>query len=86
MIKRITCRLVELTLEHGLSKYTTLSMVRYAMTLPTVEGYRVGKMGMSLLDRFDAMDQIPSIYLGFYAYIAIYAQPVQVSNCFALSL
>ena len=82
MIKRITCRLVELTLEHGVSKYTALSLVRYAMTLPSKEAYRIGKMAISLGNRFDLIDQIPSIYLSFYGYIAIYTQPVQVSESF----
>lgn len=45
MVKRITCRLVEVTLEHGVSKYTALSLVRYATTLPPKEAYRIGKMG-----------------------------------------
>eukprot|EP00985_Skeletonema_marinoi_P014091 scaffold7076_cov153-Skeletonema_marinoi.AAC.4 len=78
IIKRITCRLIELTLEHGVSKYTAISLVRYAMTLPSKEAYRIGKMAISLGNRFDLIDQTPSIYLSFYGYIAIYAQPVQL--------
>lgn len=80
MIKRITCRLVELTLEHGVSKYTALSLLRFAMTMPPMKGNRIGKMAISLAEKFGAVDQIPMVYLCFYGYIAVYAQPFQVSE------
>lgn len=80
MIKWFTARLVELSLEHGVSKYSAAALVRFAMTLDTNEGYRIGKMGISLLQRFDAIDQLPSIFLSFYGYIAIYVEPLQVCN------
>jgi hypothetical protein len=60
------------------SKYSAAALVRFAMTLDTNEGYRIGKMGISLLQRFDAIDQLPSIFLSFYGYIAIYVEPLQV--------
>lgn len=86
IVKECSCRLLELTLEHGVSKHSTTSLARYAMTLPTKEGYRIGKMAISLLQRFDATDQIPSVYLCFYGYIAIYIEPLQVSENFVFSL
>ena len=80
MIKWFTGRLVELTLEHGVCKYSAAALVRFAMTLDTKEGYRIGKIAISLLQRFDAIDQLPSIFLSFYGYIAIYVEPLQVSS------
>lgn len=80
LAKGFTCRMLDLTLEHGVSKYSATCLVCYAMTRSTKEGYRIGKMAISLLQRFDAVDQIPSIYLCFYGHVAIYVEPLQVSE------
>lgn len=44
-----------------------------------VEGaYRVGKMALKLLERFDdSTDLLPSVYLVYYGYIAVHIEPFQ---------
>ncbi|KAL7537493.1 hypothetical protein ACHAXR_007855 [Thalassiosira sp. AJA248-18] len=77
------CRLVELSLEHGVCKYSAIGIMRYAMVLGKViqdlqEGYRVGKLALKLLERFDsAQDLLPDVYLVYYGYIAVHIEPFQ---------
>ena len=69
MLKWFACRLVELSFEHGFSKFAPVGMTRYSMILGgklihnVEEGYRVGKIALKLLDRFDATETMPMIYL-----------------------
>ena len=67
MLKWFACRIVELSLQHGVSKYSALGMMRYSMVLGgkllnNVAGaHRLGKMSLKLLERFDGTDLLPSM-------------------------
>ena len=84
MLKWYAAKLLELTLEHGVCKYSALGIMRYSMILggkliQDVEGgYRLGKVSLKLLERFDrAQDLIPGMYLCYYGFIAVHIEPFQ---------
>ncbi|KAL7543377.1 hypothetical protein ACHAXR_013104 [Thalassiosira sp. AJA248-18] len=57
--------------------------MRYAMVLggkliqDVQESYRVGKLALKLLERFDSQDLLSSMYLVYYGYIAVHIEPFQ---------
>lgn len=75
------CRWAEFTLKNGLCKYTASTFAQFACTLcsnlvlDTAGAYRIGKLALALLNRFDATDMIPRVYLCFYGYVAILTEP-----------
>ena len=84
MLKWFACKLVDLTFEHGVCKYSALGIMRFSMVLSgklihDVDGaYRVGKMAMKLLEQFDdSTELLPMIYLCYYGYIAVHIEPFQ---------
>ena len=83
MLKWFACRTVELTLEHGICKYSALGLMRYALVLggklihETDESYRVGKMALKLNEQFDATDLVPCLHEVYYALIAVHVEPLQ---------
>jgi len=88
MMKFFACRLVEISLEHGFCKYSALGIMQYSMVLvgklihDVQGGYRVGKMALKLLDRFDdATDILPPTYLVYYGFIAVHIEPLQSCAC-----
>ena len=84
MMKWYAAKQMELTLEHGVCKYSALGIMMYSMILggkliQDVEGgYRLGKISLKLLERFDqAQDLIPNMYLCYYGFIAVHIEPFQ---------
>ena len=83
MFKWYACRLVELSLEHGTCKYAALGMMRFAMLLTgkifynVDEAYGIGKMAMKLVERYNASELLPSVYLAFYGHVAVHVEPIQ---------
>jgi len=83
MFKWFSCRIVQLSLEHGFCKYSAVGMIQYATILAgqlinDVQGaYKIGKMVLKLSERFDAMDIMPYIYMTYYGYIAVHIEPFQ---------
>jgi len=76
MLKWFTVRLMEITLEHGICRYSALGILRFTMILGgklihDIEGgYRSSKMAMKLIGRFDGTDLLPTANLIYYGYSA----------------
>ena len=84
MLHWYTAKQVELTLEHGVCKYSVLGIMNYSLILggkliqDVQGGYRLGKVSLKLLERFDrAQDLIPGMYLCYYGFIALHIEPFQ---------
>eukprot|EP00581_Thalassiosira_minuscula_P014826 CAMPEP_0183723104 /NCGR_PEP_ID=MMETSP0737-20130205/14816_1 /TAXON_ID=385413 /ORGANISM="Thalassiosira miniscula, Strain CCMP1093" /LENGTH=1533 /DNA_ID=CAMNT_0025953355 /DNA_START=8 /DNA_END=4609 /DNA_ORIENTATION=- len=83
MLKWFAYKIAELSLEHGFCKFSAIGLMRYAMVLSgkllddVKIGYKVGKMALKLLDRFDAIDVVSGVYLCYYGYIAVHIEPFQ---------
>ena len=78
----LTCRLVEISIEHGLCKYAAAGFAYLACILCSKsesmkDGYRFGKIGMAHLKRFDEPSQVPNFYLSYYGYVAFLFEPLQ---------
>ena len=76
-------RQIELTLEHGVCKYSAKAIANIAMVLggklfgrQDEEAYRLGKIAMKLLERFDASD-VCGVYMVHYGYLAVNVEPFQ---------
>lgn len=72
MMHYFASKMVDLTLKYGVCKYSAMCFAQYGMMLggnlakDIQSGCRYGKIALSLLKRFDAVDQIPSVYLCNY--------------------
>ena len=76
----------QLTMQHGLSKYSIMGFVQYAVMLcgnalakDIQSASRIGKAAMSCFDkRFNSLaEQVPSLYLAYYGEVAPYFEPLQ---------
>ena len=70
------CRSVEIAIRVGFCKFTAASMASVAALLcgatfkDISNGYRIGRVALSLLTRFNATSLIPVVYLSFYGMVA----------------
>lgn len=77
----LSCRSVEIAIRVGFCKYTAVSINSVAallcgMSKDISTGYRLGRISLSLLTRFNATNLIPIVYLGFYGLVAFNSEPV----------
>lgn len=78
----LNCRLVDISLDHGLSKYSAMGFASLAFILfdkykSAQDGIRLGKIGLSLQKRFDDPSQIPEFNILYYGAIAHFSEPFQ---------
>eukprot|EP00986_Skeletonema_menzelii_P014775 scaffold10227_cov132-Skeletonema_menzelii.AAC.1 len=78
----LSCRSVEIAIRVGFCKYTAVSINSVAallcgMSKDISTGYRLGRISLSLLTRFNATNLIPIVYLGFYGLVAFNSEPVK---------
>jgi len=85
MVPFFICRMIQISMTHGICKFSSLGFVQYAAMLcvdNTVidieEACKIGKLAISLLKRFDsATDQISKILYTYYGMVSMYTEPVQ---------
>ena len=75
MVALLTCRLVEISLEHGVCKYTAagfgyLSAMLCGKFKSMQDGLVIGRIGLSYLKRYDDPGQVPGYYLAYYGFVA----------------
>jgi hypothetical protein len=87
MLPFFACRMVQLTMEKGLCKYSIFGFVQYAIGLCTGKiaktdieyASRIGKAAMSCSKkRYHTTELLPNLYLGYYSFVAFYTEPLQV--------
>lgn len=83
LLSLVACRMVTLTLNHGLAKESARGFVALGNALircdvkSVKEGYRIGKLALSLVDMPIASDERGSVFIVFYSYIAPRVEPLQ---------
>jgi len=81
--------MIQISLEHGVCKDSVFGFVQYAAIICNLskseevkyiqEACRIGKVGMSLLQRFGSpVDIMPKAYLFYYGFVAVHTEPLQV--------
>lgn len=79
-------RMIQLTMEHGFCKYSTMGFINYAMVLCSsnmakeriLSAARLGKAALSCSKkRCHSSDQLPSIYCVYYGFVAFHTEPLQ---------
>lgn len=89
MMPFICCRMIAITLKHGLCQDSIFGLVLYAATLcqqikitPVIqEACRIGKMGYSLMKkRFDSSEMVPKIYFCYFGFVGVHTEPLQVCS------
>ncbi|KAL3800186.1 hypothetical protein HJC23_001107 [Cyclotella cryptica] len=76
----VACRIVNLSLRHGLCSDSPLGLVVYAVSLLNTdidEAYRLGKLGLSLHETFDSKEKHPRLKCAVYGFLAFYREPLQ---------
>jgi len=62
-------RMIELTIKHGLSKYSSVAIATLAHTVRGYDSYDLGTFALTLVKKVGAKEIIPLVYIGFYSQI-----------------
>mmetsp|Transcript_13929 Transcript_13929/g.40056 ORF Transcript_13929/g.40056 Transcript_13929/m.40056 type:complete len:487 (+) Transcript_13929:1723-3183(+) len=78
----LSLRAIQLSMSYGLCQYSIAPFASYGVLLASrfmniEEANRVGNLSLDLIERFDAMEEMPRIYLIVYSYIFPCVRPVQ---------
>jgi len=83
----IGCRMIRISLEHGVSLDSVVGLVIYSgvycqqSKLPNIrEACRIGKVAMSMLKRFDSSEVLPRVNCFYYGFTAVHVLPLQVCS------
>ena len=87
MMPFVVSRVVQLTMENGLSVYSIFGFVQFAAMLLSINfakkgiesASQIGKAAMSCFrKRYNTATQLPTLYLVYYGFIAINTEPLQL--------
>uniref|UniRef100_A0A7S4JZ20 Orc1-like AAA ATPase domain-containing protein n=1 Tax=Odontella aurita TaxID=265563 RepID=A0A7S4JZ20_9STRA len=78
----MACRMVQLSLSYGVCAESAVAFASFGMALcGTVSniacGYRMGKVALAILDRFQAKESLARVYVSVYGFIFTWVQPLQ---------
>jgi predicted ATPase len=78
----VILRMIDITLQYGLSEFASIAFTNYGVlcietTGDTEMGYRYGSLGLAILDRFKANELVPRVYGAFYKHIYVHTKPVK---------
>ena len=78
----VAMRMVHITLQAGVCNYSCVGFATYGMLLcgflgNIQEGTRFGELSLKLLDRFEAKEFIPRVYVAVYGFIFCWTRPVE---------
>merc|ERR1712194_994805 len=75
---------IELTLAHGVTKYSAMGFVSYAFALCQISPMKeiskacsIGKLALQLLDQFESTDIVARVNFVYYSFVAHYTDPLQ---------
>ena len=86
MLPLIACKMIKLTLDHGLCEDSIFGFVQYAAVIcnkstdfqSIQEVCRIGKTSMRLQKRFGLSTQsIPKVHLMYFGFAAVFTEPLQ---------
>lgn len=78
----VILRMVKLTLQYGLSGFSSIAFTFFGMICMGVNadvdvGFRFGRLGLVLLERFEAMEYLPRVYAMFYGIMYPRKKPIR---------
>ena len=78
----VACRMIKMSVEHGYSSDSAFGLSGYSASVISVmhdieDGYRWGKIALTLLESFDAREMLPRMKLAFYSFLAFWVEPIQ---------
>jgi len=79
----VSCRLIQLTIRHGLCKESAYGFSMYGLICSGflgeyAEAYRVGKIGMAILEKFNSPDVLLArVYAVNYGLVNVWTEPLQ---------
>jgi len=85
MLQFVVCRMIQLTMKNGLSKYSILALIQFAALLCSRKvaknGFaiasRIGKAAMSCCkERYHTPDMVPQSHLIYYGFVAFHTEPL----------
>lgn len=87
LVPYVICRNIELSLETGVCVYTALGLsgvagilCEYGLEMDGIHsgsGCNIGKFAMALMKRYNHPELIPSLYMGYYGFVAPRSEPWQ---------
>jgi predicted ATPase len=82
MIPMVILRMIDITLQYGLSEFASVAFTNYGVlcieAMGDAEmGYRFGSLGLAILDRFKANELVPRVYGAFYKHIYVHTKHVK---------
>mmetsp|Transcript_3060 Transcript_3060/g.6785 ORF Transcript_3060/g.6785 Transcript_3060/m.6785 type:complete len:560 (-) Transcript_3060:69-1748(-) len=88
IMPHIGCRMIRISLEHGVSLDSVVGLVMYSgvycqqSKLPNIrEACRIGKVAMSMLKRFvNVSEAIPRVNFCYYGFTAVHFLPLQICS------
>uniref|UniRef100_A0A7S4K8D1 Orc1-like AAA ATPase domain-containing protein n=1 Tax=Odontella aurita TaxID=265563 RepID=A0A7S4K8D1_9STRA len=83
-ISLFSCRMVQLSLSHGVSSDSAFGFACYGMILcgqlaDTAGGYRFGKLALSTMNRFDTKENLARVVAIVHGFIFNWTEPIQAS-------
>uniref|UniRef100_A0A7S4N4G3 Orc1-like AAA ATPase domain-containing protein n=1 Tax=Odontella aurita TaxID=265563 RepID=A0A7S4N4G3_9STRA len=80
----IACRMVQLSLSYGVCRESAIAFAAHGMSVCGLVGdagcgYRLGKIALLILNRFNASECLPRVFLGIYGFINDWTDPLQSS-------
>jgi hypothetical protein len=82
MVALLSCRVIEMSLDNGFSKYSPLAFVFFSNFVlgqrRFQEANKFGKIALALLKRFDEPSLVPSVYISYYGFTAVFFEPLQL--------
>eukprot|EP00566_Odontella_aurita_P003945 CAMPEP_0113548892 /NCGR_PEP_ID=MMETSP0015_2-20120614/13136_1 /TAXON_ID=2838 /ORGANISM="Odontella" /LENGTH=1244 /DNA_ID=CAMNT_0000449553 /DNA_START=102 /DNA_END=3833 /DNA_ORIENTATION=+ /assembly_acc=CAM_ASM_000160 len=80
----IACRMLQLSLSHGVCRESAVAFAANGLLLcgllgDTAGGYRLGKVALSLVDRFNANECLARVYATVYGFVNVWIEPLQSS-------
>ena len=84
-IPLVACRMVRLSHDFGYCSDSAFGLIGYSFALINIlhdidEGYRWGKIALSLLDCLNAKDLYPKMKFIFHAFVRVWVEPLQATS------
>jgi len=79
----ICCRMVELSLTHGVTKFSAMGVIHYVSNIvqsgtnDITVLCKIGKLAIALLNQFESSDILARSYFVYYGFVAHYTDPIQ---------
>ena len=82
MMSFLICKIITLTIENGLCKYSATAMAYFSSVIVTKkyfhQAYKFGKISLRMLNRFSDPSQLPPLYLCYHGLVSFLFEPMSL--------